>query len=185
MKRETELVHDHLNLMHRFLTSFDMRDTCISETAKLSLSDIPSTELPGLSDLKEAKLHTNYPIFVLLKLKDEMWPKPTDYTIERVKTQKKEKNKVRKDNKKTQMVVHLTKQTFLLMLKIHKNMNSYPLIIFFIIAKFIIQPLSQFVQTLDIFLAVTLRTIIWEITITDFWYFTNRIVLLKRDLFRF
>ena len=72
MKRETELVHDHLNLMHRFLTSFDMRDTCISETAKLSLSDIPSTELPGLSDLKEAKLHTNYPIFVLLKLKDEM-----------------------------------------------------------------------------------------------------------------
>ena len=103
MTRETKLVRKQLSVMHRFLTSFGTRDAWISETAKSLLRNIPNTSLsPGLSDLNKAQLHTNYRTFVLPKFNDKMCPKPPDFVIEKVKIQKKEKNKSRKDNKKIQ-----------------------------------------------------------------------------------
>ena len=103
MKRETKLEYEQLRIVHHFLTSFDTRDTWVYETEKLLLSDVPrTTPAPRLSDLKQAQLHTNFRRFVLPKFKYKMCPKPPDLLIEKFNIQRKKKNKVRKDNKKTQ-----------------------------------------------------------------------------------
>ena len=102
MKCKTKLAHKQLNVIHNFLTSFDTRDTWISEIAKLLLSDTTNAiPRPRLSALKEAQLCTNCRTFVLPKFKDEACPKPPNHIIKRAKIQKKEKNKVRKEKKKT------------------------------------------------------------------------------------
>ena len=89
MKRETKLVHEQLNVMRYFLTSFNMRDTRIYEIAKLLLSDVTNAMMPPeMSDAKEVQLCTNRRAFVPPKFKDEMCPKPPDHFVERIKTKK-------------------------------------------------------------------------------------------------
>ena len=56
---------------------------------------------PRLLDLKEVQLLANCRAFVTPKHKDKKCSKDSEDVIERVKMQRKEKNKVRKDSKKT------------------------------------------------------------------------------------
>ena len=70
--------------------------------SKILLSDVfNAVPRPGLSHLKKVQPCTNRRRFVPPKFKDEMHPKYPDLLIEKVKIQRKEKNKVKKYNKKT------------------------------------------------------------------------------------
>ena len=91
-----------LGIVRHFLTSFDTKDTWIYEKEKILLGNVPNTAPPpGLSDLKQVQLFINYRNFVPPIFKDNVCPKSPDLVIEKVKIQKKEKNKARKDKKKT------------------------------------------------------------------------------------
>ena len=57
---------------------------------------------PGFLDLKQAQMCTNFRRFVPPKFKDKRCPKLPDLLIEKVKIQRKENNKVSKENNKTQ-----------------------------------------------------------------------------------